>query len=226
MQRPALPRAGFTLLELLIGLAVGLFVLASASMLMLAQLGDHRRLTLETRTEQDLRALAELMGRELREAGRWQSPAQGVWQEAAAAIANPYADIAVAPDGSRIEFSLSSAEPLSRDDNLLTPAERRGFKLEAGVLRFLQGGAGWQPLSDPQTLRLNSLRFELREQAQTLPELCERACDSLADCPPRLLRQQLRVQLQGQAAHDGRVQRRLDFSLPLQTERVEGRCHP
>ena len=50
--RRSTPPGGFSLLELMIGITVGLFILLGASSLMVSQIGDHRRLALETRTEQ------------------------------------------------------------------------------------------------------------------------------------------------------------------------------
>ena len=50
----------------MVGVAVGLFVVAAASMLVATQLSDNRRLTLETQVQQDLRAAADIITRELR----------------------------------------------------------------------------------------------------------------------------------------------------------------
>ena len=55
----------------MVGVAIGLFVVAAASMLVVTQLSDNRRLTLETQVQQDLRATADIITRELRRAGHW-----------------------------------------------------------------------------------------------------------------------------------------------------------
>ena len=51
---------GLTLVELMVGLAVGLFVLAGATLVVSSQLNDNRTLLLETQIQQDLRAKARI----------------------------------------------------------------------------------------------------------------------------------------------------------------------
>ncbi|MBL0296208.1 MAG: hypothetical protein IPQ21_03185 [Betaproteobacteria bacterium] len=53
----------------MVGITVGLFIVAAAAMLVTTQLGDNRRLLLETQVQQDLRATADIITRELRRAG-------------------------------------------------------------------------------------------------------------------------------------------------------------
>ena len=70
---------GLSIVELMVGMAIGLFVVAAASMLVVTQLSDNRRLTLETQVQQDLRATADIITRELRRAGHWGKARDGVW---------------------------------------------------------------------------------------------------------------------------------------------------
>ena len=70
---------GLSIVELMVGVAIGLFVVAAASMLVVTQLSDNRRLTLETQVQQDLRATADIITRELRRAGHWGKARDGVW---------------------------------------------------------------------------------------------------------------------------------------------------
>ena len=76
----------------MVGVAIGLFVVAAATMLVATQLSDNRRLMLETQVQQDLRATADIIARELRRAGHWAKARDGVWYEgnAAAVRDNPY----------------------------------------------------------------------------------------------------------------------------------------
>lgn len=216
---------GLTLIELMIGLTVGLIVLTGASILMVSQLGDHRRLALETRTEQDVRALAEIMMRELRDAGSWQNAGKSAWSDSnTSPKQNPYAEIGMLDGGTGITFAGTAAKLSDADNDKIDSAERRGFKLEDGILKSLNGAAGWQPVSDPQTLKINSLRFDETLVTQALESVCSRPCDGTADCPPRLEIRQLRVRLDAQAAHDAKVKRNLDFNVRLQADRVDGKC--
>ena len=69
---------GLSLVELMVGVAVGLFVVAAAALMASGQLSDNRRLLLETQLQQDLRATVDIVTRELRRTGYWASPQSGV----------------------------------------------------------------------------------------------------------------------------------------------------
>ncbi len=220
---------GLSLIELMLGIAVGLFVLASASTVMVSQISEHRRLTLETRTEQDVRAVAELMQRELHNAGGWPNAWRSLWSEANPnPIPNPYAPVSISEGGQRLEFRVSQAmvSRANPEDNVYSAAtELRGFALSDGVLRGRIGGA-WQPLTDPETLRIANFQASLNETASALPSACAKPCDGLANCPPTVTIREVRIQLDAEAAHDPRVKRSLDFQVRLQADEVSGVCKP
>jgi len=60
---------GLSLVELMVGITIGLFVVAAASLVVSNQLFDNRRLLLETQLQQDLRATMDIITRQLRRAG-------------------------------------------------------------------------------------------------------------------------------------------------------------
>jgi prepilin-type N-terminal cleavage/methylation domain-containing protein len=60
---------GLSLVELMVGVVIGLIVVAAASMVMANNTVDSRRLVLEAQLQQDLRATADIITRELRRAG-------------------------------------------------------------------------------------------------------------------------------------------------------------
>lgn len=229
--RPADRRAqrGISLVELMVGIAVGLFVLASASTVMVSQIGEHRRLALETRTEQDVRALAELMQRELRQAGGWPHAWRSRWSDAnPQPIANPYGPVSVSDDGQRLEFRVSAnlVSPTNPEDDAFSPgSESRGFALSQGVLRA-RLGTHWQPLSDPQTLKITAFQARVVETTTPLPSACAKPCDGLANCPPRSTARDVHLRLDAQAAHDPSVARRLDLRVRLQADQFDGVCRP
>ena len=219
---------GFSLVELLVGMAVGLVVLAGASGLMLTQVTDHRRLSLESRIEQDVRASAEIMIRELREAGAWGTPERAVWSATGPApLQNPYAGIDLRDNGGRLMFAVSQAlrqpDPAQAEDQVLSPNEWRGFKLQDGELKLFNG-ATWQPLTDRDTLRVQRFQASLLEQHIALPSVCAMDCGSLSNCPPRTTLRELLIELQAQAAHDPSVSRSLAFRVRLQADLQSGVC--
>ena len=70
MKRPTHQR-GLSLIELMIGITVALFIAAAGGSLLVGQLREHRALALEARLTQDLRTAADLITRDLRRAGYW-----------------------------------------------------------------------------------------------------------------------------------------------------------
>ena len=53
------PPRGVSIVELMVGITIGLFILAAATVMLTSQLADNRRLLLEAQVQQDLRATAD-----------------------------------------------------------------------------------------------------------------------------------------------------------------------
>ena len=73
-------QSGLSLVELLVGAAIGLFLVGGATKLFIDTLDDSRRLIIETRVNQDLRAASDLVARDLRRAGYWPNALQAAVQ--------------------------------------------------------------------------------------------------------------------------------------------------
>lgn len=215
---PSRPPRGFNLIELMIGMTVGLFILIGASSLMVGQIGDHRRLTLETRTEQDVRAIAEMMARDLRAAGVQSTPMQTLWSESnAAPAANPNADVTIDAGGTRVIFKLLEAGV----------TVRRGYQLADGVLyRLVESGGVLrsQPMTDPNTLSIAAFRVSTLSNAFSLESACDLPCNGAPDCPPKTVMRAIRIELEATAAHDNQVKRSLDFTVRNQADQPSGAC--
>lgn len=111
---------GLTLVELLVGLALGLLVLAAGALLLTQHLREHRALLLEARLMQDLRTAADLVARDLRRAGHWGDAAAGVWSTTETQRANPYAALApdaAASDAASFAYSRDTTENHVLDSN-------------------------------------------------------------------------------------------------------------
>lgn len=207
---------GFSLIELMIGITVGLFILLGASSIMVGQMGDHRRLALETRTEQDVRVVAEVLSRELQLAGMWNSPMSGVWSEANPVLqANPNAEIIVADDGSSVRYR----RWLRNDKD-----QAEGFKLEDSVLYRLNSAGAWQPLTDPETLLITQFHVRLVETKRSLASSCQLACDGKEDCPPSASVREFVIKFEAHATHDASVRRNLDLRVRVRSDIVTGAC--
>jgi len=230
---------GISLVELMVGITVGMIVVAGASLMMTGQLAEHRRLMLETQVQQDLRAAADLMLRDLRRSGSWAVPMRGVWSPSssdAAPIANAYADVRLtqAAGNPILEYSysrhqdrLSPVTPpaVSPEDNVVTSStERFGFKLENGILKFRLGDA-YQALTDPNTLRITAFNVAMNEQSLPLLDFCSKPCEvGNAACPPRQMLRRFDIALTGQAAHDPEVVRTIRLSSRMRNDEIVGAC--
>jgi type IV pilus assembly protein PilW len=212
-RQPA-PRAarGFTLVELMIGLAISLALMAGAFAMAGVQLGEHHRLLLELQVQQELRATAELMQRDLRRAAFWDRAQDGVWHDPAITPdANPYADLSIDDAGARLTYSY--ARDGSSPSGGAGGREGSGFRLAEG--RIDQWIAGrYQPLTDPAVMRVT--RFDARVGA--LPHRLGDACD------PRLTARLIELSLDVEAAHDRRVSHRVTLTSRLRNDAFSRAC--
>lgn len=206
---------GLSLVELLVGFAVALFVVIGSIALLVDQLRDSRRLLLEARVHQDLRAAADLITRDLRRAGYWQhAPAGG---------ANPYEEVATAgPEAAasvRYSFSRDALENDSVD-----AAEATGFRLGGDTLQTLNGGS-WQAMTDPGTVRIT--HFSISPQVSVVPlgQFCMPACAvGTANCPVLSLRSYV-IELRGRSATDAAVQREIRQTVRVRNDALPiGSC--
>ena len=228
-------QAGVSLIEMLIGIAVGLVVVLGAIVLMTNALGGNRRLLLETRVNQDLRTAADLIARDLRRAGYWRNAGSGVFTASGTAVtANPYTAITL--NSNVIEYQYA------RDaDNSVQDAERAGFRLTSGVLEFRNGAGDWQAVTDPRvvtitTLTINELAtprvVELFSYCSCLTKLTCNAAQfqnsnlspNYVSTRPRMTVRQFDVVVSGQSATDASVQREVRETVRVRNDMFSGNC--
>lgn len=214
---------GLTLVELMVGLAVGMFVVAGASLVVGSQLGDNRRLMLETQVQQDLRAAADMVARDLRRAGHWVNAQNGVGTSAVAPVANPYGSVTPGNDGSVSSNVVFDYAHGLADTGPLQSVNQGGFRLTGQTIEMLMGGAGWQAMTDMNTLRVTNFQVQVNRTDIVLP--CANACAAgAANCPPRQEVRDVTVLITGSAVHDARVQRSVRSNVRLRNDTVVGTC--
>lgn len=214
---------GLSLVELMVGTAVGLIVAAAAGSVVSANLRENRQLMLEARLMHDLRGTADLVARDLRRAGFWAAAASGVrGDDAEAPLANPHGVAAdpAASDAVRLSFSRDASETAAVDDD-----ERFGFRLRRGVIEMQLGAGNWQALSDAGTLVVTTFRVEPRVDEVSLAAFCEQPCAAgSATCPPRQQVRSFAVTLAARSTSDATVARSLTSSVRLRNDAVTGSC--
>lgn len=216
---------GLSLVELMVGITVGLFVVAAASALVANQLSDNRRLLLETQVQQDLRATMDIITRQLRRAG-------------AATANNVESGIAVSPVSGGASNPFSSMSPSTGtatetqfsfyfDNSQQGPY---GFKLDGGVVKSLMPRTGstpiWQELTDSNTLVVTAFTITPRTITSTAlpcPKLCpaDPADPSGQYCWPKLVVRSYVVDIQARAKTDPGVQRALRNDVRVRNDLVQ-----
>lgn len=162
---------GFSLVELMVSVTIGLFLLVGLLTFLTNNLSSSRSSFENSRISQELNAVMELMVRDIRRAGYSSSGA--TFTTSATAAANPFTQSAVSgiTDGGiniatprciLYSYDMPGSANGSRD-----AAERLGFKLLNGVVYAAPaagadscGVNGWQPLTDPSITQVTALTFE------------------------------------------------------------------
>lgn len=216
--------AGFSLVELLVGMAIGLFIVAGAVGVLTRHLQENRALVVETRLLHELRHAADRITRELRRAGHWGDAGAALWQAESVPRDNPYGEIApLTGTTSSIAFGYSRD---ASENHALDSNEQFGFRLRSGNLEVRLGPA-WQTLTDPAHLVVTAFRLTPQVLEQPLESLCSRPCPvdpAVANCPPRLQVRRLDLQISARAAADPRVVRSLQSSVRLRNDALVGAC--
>ena len=222
--RSARRQAGLSLVELMVGVAIGLFVVAGATMVVINQLGDNRRLMLEAQIQQDLRAASDLISRDLRRAGYWGAAETGVWNAGAVSVAsNPYTPMSatvsnVAASGVTFSYSRGAIE-----NNAIDATDQSGFQLNnsSGVIEMRTGG-GWQALTDGNTMRVTNFQITLFQTDVALA--CFNLCAGAPNCPPTQSVREFEVLINATAVSDAAVQRSVRSRVRLRNDVVVGAC--
>jgi prepilin peptidase dependent protein B len=220
---PVRRQRGLSIVELLIGLALGLFIVATATTLLLGRLQGHRELLLQSRLMQDLRVAADVVTRDLRRAGYWGEASAAVRPSAASgARSNPYTLLSPADHASdAVTFRFSRDE---HEDHGVDANEHFGFRLQHGVIEMLLGGR-WQALTDSATLIVTTFRITPGLQEIALDGFCAEPCAPASTvCPPRQLVRSLAVSISGRAATDPAMVRTVRSHVRLRNDTIVGRC--
>ncbi len=221
---PQPAQRGLSLVELLVGVAIALFIAAAAATLLAGHLRESRALLLEARLMQDLRTAADLVSRDLRRAGYWSAAVDGVWLAGASSVAaNPYAALApaaAASDAASFRYSRDAIENGVVDSN-----EQFGFRLRNGAIELQLGAANWQALTDTGTLTITQFSVTPTVRELSLEAFCAKPCATgAAACPPRQQVRSLALEITGRLVADAAVTRSVRSAVRLRNDAVIGAC--
>jgi prepilin peptidase dependent protein B len=227
MATPATPsraQRGLSLIELMIGMAIGLFITAIGGTLLASHVRENRSLLLEARLMQDLRTAADVITRDLRRAGYWGGATSGVWlASTTGVITNPY--VAVAPDGAASDAVSFRYSRDTTENNTVDSNEQFGFRLRNGSIEMLLGGSGWQALTDAGTLTVSSFSVTPSVERIDLQGSCSKACPAgSTSCPPQQEVRSLALLISGRSATDAGVIRSVRSQVRLRNDSFTGAC--
>ena len=213
---------GLSLVEMMVGIAVGLVVVAGAALLVSSQLGENRRLLIETQLQQDMRASMDIITRELRRVGT---------------LLEPVALLGLASPAGSQDNEMARLSPTTSGAGVNTlefryqpplPPYTFGFRRDSdGVVRSKLGSA-WQELTDPNVLNVTAFTITpTHSSSMKLP--CPRLCDNgtptdptddHTNCWPTVVVREINVSMTANARSDPTVQRTLTGNVRLRNDVV------
>ena len=224
---------GLSIVELLVAMAIGLFLSAVGTTLLVSQLHESRSLLVEARLMQDLRTAADLISRDLRRAGYWGAAATGVWTRDETPGGVPVASnlyVALAPGASATTSASTDAVSFrysrdARENNAVDTNEQFCFRLRRNVIEMQLGSSNWQALTDANTLSISAFSVTPSVQEIPLTNLCALACPTgSSQCPPRQLVRSLAVLITGRSATNASVVRSVRIAVRVRNDALSGSC--
>lgn len=226
LARPSSRQGGATLIELMIGLTVGLFMLAGASLLFVSYINGNRDLLLSTRLTQEMRAATSLIERDVRRAGFWQNAPNGVWYSGTSGVtSNPYAAVVATSGSSNVTYNYA----LDADDTVGS-SEAFGFRMTTasgiGTLEMLKGGA-WTALTNSDTTNVTAFSITPTTRTISLLEYCISPCPAgSTTCPPTMQVREYDLTFSAQSKSDSNIKRTIAESIRVRNDSVTGACPP
>ncbi len=233
--RTASSQRGLSIVEFMVGTAIGLFVVGGAIKVFVDLFNGNRRQLVEVRLNQDLRAAADIIARDLRRSGYKRDSLSGVTvvAPASAPSANAYANATVTTVATnQVTYAYD------RDgDNIVSAAEASGFRLNTttNTIDMLVGGA-WQPLTDPNTVRITNFTIaNAASSAQTVAMTQYCPCIGAGTCDPatvaaganahQAVKRWLNIVIEGRAAADATMPvRQIVEAVRLRNDEIRGGC--
>lgn len=223
--RPSPRRHGLSLVELMVGITVGLFLIGGALSLFVSNIQNSRRLLVEARMNQDLRAAADLITRDLRRAGYWGNAVQGTIASGTGTTttANPYAAVAPSAAASTITYNYSQD---ATENNTLDDNEQFGFRLQNNVIQMrTAANTSWQAVTDPNVLEVLELKID--DSGSTtigMGSICSTTVLPGAANYPSITLRQYTLTITAQAPGDSTIKRQLRTNVKVRNDAYAGGC--
>jgi prepilin peptidase dependent protein B len=216
---------GMTLIELMVSIAVGLFLLMIITQFFVGQVIGNSELLKVTRLNQELRAIMDLAVRDIRRGGYWANAISGVWYEESPGVtANPLQSITIDSTVNPTTAASGSSFTYAYDVNgngAIEDSENLTIRLNSDKhsVELVQGitNPTTTTLSDTGATTITGLSFSLAPVVVTI------GC-VVAGSNPTLTMRQLVIVVTGQLASDSTVSRTMRETIRLRTDPIVGSC--
>ncbi|HSV69762.1 MAG TPA: prepilin-type N-terminal cleavage/methylation domain-containing protein [Methylibium sp.] len=224
LHRPAagrLDQRGLSMVEVLVGIAIGLVLVGGVLSLFATNLTNARRMLVEARVNQDLRVAADLIARDLRRASYWQNAISGttVVTGATTPVRNPYRAVAADVAASQIDYTFSRD---GTENDAIDGNERFGFRRNGTTIQMQTSQDTWQTVTDPTVMEILGLTIEPFSVDVDARASCAVTCVG-AGCPVVTVRH-YRLTLLARAASDTDVVRQLVSHVKVRNDSIAGTC--
>jgi type II secretory pathway pseudopilin PulG len=241
---------GMSLVELMVGITVGMFVVAAAATLVSSQLVDNRRLMLELQVQQDLRATADIITRDLRRIGAdgytGTNVTSPVWTVDATPISKADVTFNSILGFSPGTYDAQGTANTSEGDSIEFNSPRKfgqvgpyGYKLVTdesagtGVIKTRipdyqdQPGGGWTDLSDVDAVKIVNFNLKWIEE-EPIVLACPRLCPATNDksCWPTIKVRAIEITIRGASRSDPSVVREVRSVARLRNDFVDFKVDP
>ena len=214
---------GLSIVELMVGIAIGLIVVAAASLLMSGQLNENRRLLAETQLQQDLRAATDIITRELRRVGA------DTETQSLKSLWFPGKTTPVEENLLSRPAAIAPAAGITADEVRFTynPGGAGigifGYRFRNYGVQTRMAAGGWQELTDPRVMKVTTFDIT-RELDTTIPIPCAKLCPQPppaapdASCWPTLKVRNFSIAITAEAVADPRVVRYIQSRVRVRNE--------
>jgi type IV pilus assembly protein PilW len=207
---------GFSLIELMIAITLGLFILAGILLMYSEMVRSHAAVLKTAHLQQTLWSLLNVIADDVRRAGYWSRAELTV----SGTAVDRYAPIRIADGGGCILYSYD--EDQDDSDGIPDPADQQGFRIEGGGVQIKTsdaacgattcadcGSGNWFLLTDPQAIRITTLSFTADEHAY-----------ALAGGTHTIVAREIGITLEGEIANDPGMHHRVTTSVGVRNHEI------
>lgn len=218
---------GMSLVELMVGIAIGLIVVAAAVLTTTTQLRDNRLLLLETQLQQDLRASTDIIARELRRAGFTDDAYIELWNpDLGSATASAFSQLTIgAGSQGSVQYNYKRLDLSAGGAGVFVSSGPFGYWLDNGVIKVrLTANAPVQDLTDRNVMFVEQFSITpLASNPVRLP--CPNDCplpipagQTAEYCWPTIAVRELEINITARSVSDAAVRRSVDSRVRLRND--------